>query len=250
MEMARAIRGALRPARFKVRNARDQLLARRVRRRRKAFYSQFLGTHSLAFDVGANEGNRVAAFIALGARVIAVEPLAECADALVSRFGDACIVVREGLAAHEGTATLRTTSASTIASMSDDFIRETRASGRFSQYEWADAREVPVTTLDALIVRFGTPDFIKVDVEGYEVEILRGLSTGVPALSFEYTAELRQHARDCVSRIEQIGSYEFAYSAQETMIMTMPWTTGDAVLAGLQASGDPLEWGDIYARRL
>jgi FkbM family methyltransferase len=248
--MVSVVRAVLGPARSKVRNARGQLSARRMRRRRKVFYGQFLGTHSLAFDVGANEGNRVEAFVALGARVVAVEPLAECADALASRFGGACIVVREGLAAHEGTATLRTTSASTIASMSDDFIRETRASGRFSQYEWADAREVPVTTLDALIERFGTPDFIKIDVEGFEVEILRGLSSEVPALSFEYTAELSQLARDCVSRIEQIGSYEFAYSAQETMTITMPWTTGDAVLTGLQASSDPLEWGDIYARRL
>ena len=46
--------------------------------------------------------------------------------------------------------------------------------------------DVAVTTLDALIARFGVPAFIKIDVEGAEPDVLAGLSHAVPVLSFEY----------------------------------------------------------------
>ena len=202
------------------------------------------------FDVGANVGNRVESFIALGATVVAVEPLTECADVLQRRFGHTrTTVVRMGLGAQAGTATLRTTTASTIASMSSDFIDGTRASGRFAEFEWADARQVDVTTLDALIAQYGTPDFIKIDVEGFEPEILRGLSTPVPALSFEFARELASHAEDCMLRLQELGDYEFAYSTGESMAWSVGWTNMQDLLQALRSIGDPLEWGDIYARR-
>ena len=46
---------------------------------------------------------------------------------------------------------------------------------------------VPVTTLDALIERHGVPSFVKVDAEGFEEEVLQGLSRSIKALSFEFT---------------------------------------------------------------
>jgi N-acetylglucosaminyldiphosphoundecaprenol N-acetyl-beta-D-mannosaminyltransferase len=222
----------------------------RARRRRRDFYGHLIAPGDLVFDVGANVGNRVESFVALGATVVAVEPLTECADVLERRFGrTSTTVVRQGLAAQIGTATLRTTTASTIASMSGDFIDETRASGRFAEFDWTEARQVDVTTLDALIGQYGVPDFIKIDVEGFEPEILRGLSCPVPALSFEFALELVSHAEECMQRLQELGDYEFAYSAGESMAWTVDWTTMQNLLLTLRSTSDPLEWGDIYARR-
>jgi N-acetylglucosaminyldiphosphoundecaprenol N-acetyl-beta-D-mannosaminyltransferase len=221
-----------------------------ARRRRRGFYAHLIAPGSLVFDVGANVGNRVESFVALGATVVAVEPLTECADVLQRRFGHTnTTVIRMGLGAQAGTATLRTTTASTIASMSSDFIDGTRASGRFAEFDWAGARQVDVTTLDALIAQYGMPDFIKIDVEGFEPEILRGLSTPAPALSFEFARELAGHAEDCMLRLQELGDYEFAYSAGESMAWTVEWTNMQDLLHTLRSTGDPLEWGDIYACR-
>jgi hypothetical protein len=48
---------------------------------------------------------------------------------------------------------------------------------------------VNVATLDSLIDEFGVPDYAKIDVEGFDLEVLRGLSRPIPLLSFEYNSQ-------------------------------------------------------------
>ena len=43
---------------------------------------------------------------------------------------------------------------------------------------------------------------MKIDVEGYEAEVLGGLAEPVAALSFEYRPPRRQVALDCIERLE------------------------------------------------
>jgi Methyltransferase FkbM domain len=45
--------------------------------------------------------------------------------------------------------------------------------------------EVEVSTLDSLIAEYGRPKLIKVDVEGFELEVFKGLSQAVPLIYFE-----------------------------------------------------------------
>jgi hypothetical protein len=45
---------------------------------------------------------------------------------------------------------------------------------------------VEATTLDSMIQRYGVPNFCKIDVEGFELDVLRGLSEPLPIISFEY----------------------------------------------------------------
>jgi 16S rRNA A1518/A1519 N6-dimethyltransferase RsmA/KsgA/DIM1 with predicted DNA glycosylase/AP lyase activity len=59
-------------------------------------YSSFVKKGSLVFDVGANEGNRTAIFLELGAKVVAVEPQAECIAKLESTFGSKIHLVKKG----------------------------------------------------------------------------------------------------------------------------------------------------------
>jgi hypothetical protein len=104
-----------------------------------------------------------------------------------------------------------------------------------------------VTTLDALVVAHGRPDFVKLDVEGSEAEALAGLSTPVPALSFEYVSAARDVALGCVDRLAALGRYEFNWSAGERQrLAASRWLEPDAirtVLRGLAAGS-----GDVYAR--
>jgi FkbM family methyltransferase len=220
-------------------------------RRLRALYRPFVGPGDLVFDVGAHLGNRARAFAALGCRVVALEPQPHIAAAL-RRFvgGDARIrVVERAVAATPGHATLsiseRTPTVSTLAA---DWRDARSREPDFGDVSWNDAVDVEVTTLDALIEEFGRPAFVKVDVEGGELSVLQGLSTPVPALSFEFLPRALDAAQACVARVQAIGRYQFNWSLAESSVLVLPrWVSGPALLEAL-GSEPPSRHGDIYAR--
>lgn len=219
---------------------------------RRGFYAALVGPGDLVFDVGANVGNRTKVFLRLGARVVAVEPQPACASLLDEAFGDDPLVtvVREALGAAPGEAEMRVSDASTISSMSVNWIEAVRSSGRFAAYRWNRTIAVPVTTLDALIARFGAPVFVKIDVEGFELAVLQGLSRPVRCVSFEFTPECADAGLACVARLESLGFARFNYSAGESVCFeSTEWIGASAVRARLESlRGDVHTFGDVYAR--
>jgi uncharacterized membrane protein len=67
------------------------------------------------------------------------------------------------------------------------------------------ARVVPVTTLNDLIERYGHPDFVKIDVEGCEADVLKGLSSRVPLISLEFHSIEIDHAEECLAILANMG---------------------------------------------
>lgn len=225
-----------------------------VRERRRMFYSQFVRAGDLVFDVGANLGNRTETFLALGARVIAVEPQLECVQTLRKRFDSSSMLAIEpvALGAQDGQATLHLTSVPTIATVSRRFIEATHESGRFAAYEYSDRRAVPMTTLDSLARRYGGPAFIKIDVEGFEPEVLSGLTGRPPtlrALSFEFTPELFENTERCLRQLVAIGVARGNYSLGESMALALESDVPiDELSRELSQIEGPEIFGDVYVR--
>jgi FkbM family methyltransferase len=214
-----------------------------------SFYRRFVPQGGLCFDVGANVGERTAIFVDLGARVVAVEPQPDCVEALRARFGESVEIVPAGLGSEPGEAELLVASYHTISSLSAGWVAAVQRSGRFSDFSWDERRRIPLTTLDALIERFGVPDFAKIDVEGYELEVLRGLSRSLPALSFEFTFELLEERLQAVERLARLGMTRFNFSIGESMTLAFDeWLTADAMVRYLMSTPhDAQFFGDVYA---
>jgi FkbM family methyltransferase len=220
--------------------------------RRVAFYGAWLGRGDLCFDVGANLGNRSKVFLHLGARVVAVEPQSECARVLAAAFGRevSFTLVEQALGAEAGTGTIRIPEASTIASMSTEWVDAVQESGRFAGYHWDREQSVAVTTLDALIATHGVPSFVKIDVEGFEGQVVRGLSQPVGVMSLEFTPERIGDTFDAIAHLATLGQVELNYAMGEAMRLELDtWTDPGNLKRLFEASSFNAEdFGDVYVR--
>ena len=165
-----------------------------------AWYSRFLNAGQLVFDVGANRGQSSEIFIQLGTRVVAFEPQ----DDLHAEIRQLCrnsphlTIESCGLGHREETRRFFRTEYDQVASLRED---------------WEGVRigdcEIQISTLDKQIERHGLPDYCKIDVEGWELQVLEGLSQPIPIITFEYhlsPSEIEQ-ALSVLDRIAALGEY-------------------------------------------
>jgi FkbM family methyltransferase len=216
-----------------------------------AFQSRFLGQGELGFDIGAHVGDRTASFRRLGARAVAVEPqppLARLLRLLFWRDPGVALVARL-VGDRSGMARLRLNSANpTVATASEAFIAAAAGAAGWQDQHWDTEIELPVTTLDALAGEHGLPDFIKIDVEGFEAQVLAGLSTPVRALSFEFTIIQRDVAHEALAVVAALGAYRFNACLGEDMRFILPAPADAGTLARwLDALPPEANSGDIYA---
>jgi FkbM family methyltransferase len=223
------------------------------RRRMDAFYRQFLQAGDLAFDIGAHVGNRVRVFRQIGAHVVAVEPQPDFVAVLRLLYGrdPAVTIEHSGVAAETGQGNLHLSSRTpTVSTFADSWMSDVQSDRRFQRVHWDSVISVPLITLDELIARHGEPQFCKIDVEGFEHEVLNGLSQPVPALSFEYIPVAVARAIACVKRISALGDYRYRHSRVETHRWAgQDWLTPPAMMEILRALPNNDRSGDVYAIR-
>ena len=64
-------------------------------------------------------------------------------------------------------------------------------------------------TIDRLIEIYGVPDLIKIDVEGYESNVIKGLTKRNKKLCFEWNEEMSEELFLCLKLLENLGYEKF-----------------------------------------
>ena len=137
----------------------------------------------------------------------------------------------------------------TVTTLSREWIERVKPDPSFKDVSWSKTARTGVTTLDELIECYGLPEFIKIDVEGYETEVLSGLSTAVSSLSFECLPVVRQIALECVDHLSQLGHYRYNWSTGEShRLRSSDWLDSQAIGDLVSSLPERFPSGDIYAR--
>jgi FkbM family methyltransferase len=216
-----------------------------------AIYARFVKPGNLAFDVGSHVGDRAGSFLRLGAKVVAVEPQPALGKVLKLVYGRNAnfTLVRAAIGAREGEIELKlNTRNPTVATASDDFIKSADAAPGWEGQRWDDRIKVPMTTLDALIARYGKPAFVKIDVEGFEDEVLAGVSQPLPALSIEFTTIQRDVALKAIARLAGTAQYRFnAALGESQQFAHAKGLSADEISRWLRDLPMEANSGDVYA---
>ena len=209
---------------------------------------KLLNSDDLFFDIGAHLGEKSKKILNKDLKIVMLEPLPQCVKQLRENFKNNknVEILEKAVGRTVGNMTLEVNSKMpTISTMAKHW-----KNGRFSNQKWDQKISVEVTTLDHLIKIYGLPNYIKIDVEGFELDVLLGLSRKAGIISFEFTSEFLDQSTKCLNHLKDIGYDEFNFSIAESRKFSLEWSNTDNLIIKLknEIKNNKLLWGDIYCK--
>jgi FkbM family methyltransferase len=195
-----------------------------------SLYQSFLHSPALIFDIGAYDGHKTAAFAEISSKVISCEPDPDSFRILSDRFRhcknkvhllNCAVYDKQGEALLQRN--VKGSAFNTLNTEWSDILQRDRGERWSEKIKFDESISVvtKTTTLDHLIEQFGLPDFIKVDVEGSELQVMRGLTKKIRAVSFEcLLPEFKSQLLEILAKLLSMdSSYHFNIIYNEELLL-------------------------------
>ena len=207
----------------------------------------------LVFDIGSNLGNTVKIFTEVAEQVIAFEPNPILINRLKTMFKNKNVVIdNRGLSTEIGVKIFNISYADSVSTFSQDWINNSRFSNKV---KWDYPTEVQTTTLDSVIDEYGIPDYVKIDVEGYEYEVLLSLTKFLPytLFAFEWAEEMKDKIYLTIEHVYNLGYKTFGYTEEDEVLFNeqINWIEYEDFKNQIEEF-DPerkIRWGMIYFKK-
>jgi FkbM family methyltransferase len=206
----------------------------------------------LVIDIGANVGNTVEQFVNISEKVICFEPNPALVMHLKNRFSTRPVVVDgRGVSNYNGKQVFKISNTNTISTFSEDWINNSRFT---DSHIWNRTVEVETITLDSIIEEYGIPDYIKIDIEGYEYEVLTSFSKLLPntVFAFEWAEEQKSKIDLIINHLKNLGYNQFSHTEADSIKLDedIDWKLYSEFNLIEELNPDKKEkWGMIYFKK-
>lgn len=214
--------------------------------RGKKFYSKLIYKDALCFDIGANLGTKSKLFLASGANVIAFEPQSICLGALseIKTKNPKFDFYPYAIGGNNTQAELHLANNIEVATLSEDFIDYFKC----EQIYWNNKESVTVKSLDYIIQQYGIPDFCKIDVEGFEYEILSNLNYKIPIIEFEFTGGFIENTLKIIDFLNKDNTF-FNFILNENLKFCLnKWVNGKEMKTIIKSLNTHKLHGNIFVK--
>jgi FkbM family methyltransferase len=162
------------------------------------------------YDIGANLGKFTEEILKqyIDCEIIMVEANPELVNILKNKFGsnERIKIVDKCLSDLDGISTkFYICDTNTISTASEKWTN----SSRFSTIGYREPIIVESISLDTLIEIYGDSDYIKIDVEGYEMVVIKGIRKYQGLIAFEWAEELKSEMLESIDHLTNIGYTKF-----------------------------------------
>jgi FkbM family methyltransferase len=218
-----------------------------------SFYKSLLkSSNYLIFDIGANAGDYTYIFKKLSRKVISVDPDPKNITILKSRFSNSKVTIIQKAVSNEigfadyfmveGGSGYNTLSNKWVNVLENEELTRFKVSEKFVR-----KAAVETITLRQLISEFGMPDFIKVDVEGFELNVVKGLKIPVPLISVECNfPEFREETIQLIDYVRFLDNdAKFNYANEYEFYLT-EFVKSEEILDILEKT--PYRYFELYCK--
>jgi len=180
----------------------------------KNFYNNIFNKPKLIFDIGCNVGDYTKTFLKFSDFVVAVDPSTEVINQLRNSTTDFISkkklkILNIAISNQIGEVKLYINSSRTVSSINKKW-QKCALPEMFPHVHNVNTEIVKSTTLDNLVSEYGIPDYIKLDIEGGELNAFRGLNQPINILSFETTLPIfHDETIKILNKISSLGEYQF-----------------------------------------
>ncbi len=178
----------------------------------------------LIIDVGANIGDKSEIFSKLAKKVLAFEPSISIFHILKHRHKNSNVEVFNNALGSSNTTLdfYELEGKEAYSSLSKKHIETTVMERKVADTNSLKNKKVTVEKIENYIKKYGVPIYIKIDVEGYEYEVIQGLETAVPLISLEANLpEFKQESVNCITYLSNISKdkYVFNFTTNNSFIL-------------------------------
>lgn len=174
---------------------------------------------NLIFDIGANVGQFTAACIKKypNAKIISIEANPNLIS-ILRKFESNNVIVLNNAVSDKSDEMIDfyISNMNVLSTAHTDWMTKSRFTGKA---KWADPIKVKTINLDDLIKIYGNPDLIKIDVEGYEYTVMKGLTSKQKDICFEWAEEEYDNINKSCEYLESLGYKNFGFIYKDAYLV-------------------------------